>query len=197
MRRSRYRVLLPTIFGLISLALMCWDYYNVRVIESMGMAWDTGAPWWPYQASWMFLGALNAPVHLVASLVCLPLRLENLQRALFEFPFILLLWHWVGTRVDFGIVSRGHHSWPKTKSAIPAVTSAGLFAFAVFVAVYFAPMVKSRGYELDRGRPLVWGVSLSLVLLWSVGLAAASAFAAIKLLRGTKSPTDPRKSAAN
>jgi len=44
-----FRILLPAVMGALSVALMVWDSQNQRVIRSMGMAWDTGAPLWPYQ----------------------------------------------------------------------------------------------------------------------------------------------------
>jgi hypothetical protein len=43
------KISLPTVIGLVSATLMVWDLHNQRVIMSMGMAWDTGAPLWPYQ----------------------------------------------------------------------------------------------------------------------------------------------------
>jgi hypothetical protein len=48
---TRLRIILPLVMGIVSLPLVLWDIHNQRVIESMGMAWDMGAPLWPYQSS--------------------------------------------------------------------------------------------------------------------------------------------------
>ena len=48
---TRLRIVLPSVMGILSLPLVLWDIHNERVIESIGMGWDTGAPIWPYQAS--------------------------------------------------------------------------------------------------------------------------------------------------
>jgi len=53
MHKVRFCILLPILFGLLAVALMTWDYHNQRIIESIGMTWDTGAPIWPYQTSWI------------------------------------------------------------------------------------------------------------------------------------------------
>ena len=65
MRTIRYRVVLPIFFGFVSFALIAWELHNQQVIQSMGMAWDTGPPVWPYQASWILLQGINAPARLV------------------------------------------------------------------------------------------------------------------------------------
>jgi hypothetical protein len=45
------RIILPSVMGIVSLPLVLWEIHNERVIGSMGMAWDTGAPIWPHQTS--------------------------------------------------------------------------------------------------------------------------------------------------
>jgi hypothetical protein len=67
MRIIRYRILLPIALGGLSAALMAWDIHNEKVLESTGMAWDTGAPLWPYQASSLILFALNLPAYVLAT----------------------------------------------------------------------------------------------------------------------------------
>ncbi len=61
--------------GIVSLPLVLWDIRNDHVIESMGMAWDTGAPIWPYQASDILLRLLNGPAYSVAMPIANLLRL--------------------------------------------------------------------------------------------------------------------------
>ena len=60
----RYRIFLPVTQGALGTALIIWNVHNTRVIESMGMAWDMGAPIWPYQASWLLLVGINAPAYV-------------------------------------------------------------------------------------------------------------------------------------
>jgi hypothetical protein len=62
------KIALPTVIGLVSATLMVWDLHNQRVIMSMGMAWDTGAPLWPYQTPDTLLFALNTPAFLISAL---------------------------------------------------------------------------------------------------------------------------------
>jgi hypothetical protein len=61
----RLRIILPSVMGIVSLPLVLWDIHNGRVIESMGMAWDTGAPIWPYQTSDILLRLLDGPAYYV------------------------------------------------------------------------------------------------------------------------------------
>jgi hypothetical protein len=97
MHRGRYRVTLPLLLGRVSGLLMIWDLHNNRVIESMGMGWDTGPPVWPYQASWIALITINAPAYAISA----PLfYLFNLQTAAARypllFPVIVIWWWWLG-----------------------------------------------------------------------------------------------------
>ena len=72
---KRLRIVLPSVMGIVSLPLVLWDIHNARVIESMGMAWDMGAPIWPYQASDILLRLLNGPAYSIAMPIANLLRL--------------------------------------------------------------------------------------------------------------------------
>ena len=48
MKRT-FSTILPVVVGVVSAALIAWDIHNQRIIAFTGMAWDTGAPLWPYQ----------------------------------------------------------------------------------------------------------------------------------------------------
>ena len=58
-------MLFPIVFGCIAGALIFWEVHNERIIEAMGMRWDMGPPFWPYQASWTLLQGINAPAYLL------------------------------------------------------------------------------------------------------------------------------------
>jgi hypothetical protein len=81
---------------------MIWDIHNQRVIASVGMGWDIGAPLWPYQTPDTLFFALNVPAYLIA----LPFnRLFHMYvpwHYLFLFPSTLLWWWFVGRTFDGG-----------------------------------------------------------------------------------------------
>ncbi len=96
------KVFLPVLMGLVSALLMVWDLYNQRVIVSMGMAWDTGAPLWPYQTPDTLLFALNTPAFLIsnASSNYFTIGLIGPLRYATFFPAILAWWWLVGMYFD-------------------------------------------------------------------------------------------------
>jgi len=61
--------------GVLSLPLIFWDVHNARLIEAMGMAWDMGAPIWPYQASDILLRLLNGPAYSITMPIANLMRL--------------------------------------------------------------------------------------------------------------------------
>src|SRR5271157_6457163 len=107
MRRIRFRVVLPIVFGFLAVFVFAWDYENSRVVESMGMGWDLGPPMWPYRAVALFSFAVNAPAYIISWPI---LKILNLRALPFQyavwFPAIVALWRWVGTCIDFGILRR-------------------------------------------------------------------------------------------
>lgn len=101
---TRLRIILPSVMGFASLPLMLWDIHNERVIVSMGMAWDTGAPIWPYQTSDILLRLLNGPAYFVAIPFSNALRLAAPNHYLLVFPAILLWWWLLGLGINHGLV---------------------------------------------------------------------------------------------
>jgi hypothetical protein len=99
MRRS-FRLVLPILMGAVSAILIAWDIHNQRIIMSMGMAWDTGAPLWPYQTPDTLLSALNFPAYLIATPVSRILGLLAPRHYLALFPAILFWWWLVGRFLD-------------------------------------------------------------------------------------------------
>lgn len=110
---------------------MIWDNENNRVIVSMGMGWDMGPPFWPYQAIYLFLSTLNLP----AFVACIPiLKLLNLRTLWLQyavwFPATLVLWWWVGTRIDFGILGRWRFRSARAIGVAFVAASLSLFLLA-------------------------------------------------------------------
>jgi hypothetical protein len=101
---TRLRVVLPSVMAVVSVPLVAWDTHNDRVIESMGMAWDMGAPVWPYQASDILLRLLNAPAYAIAMPIANLLRLVAPMHFVLIVPAILIWWWFLGLTLDRGIV---------------------------------------------------------------------------------------------
>ena len=72
----RFRLVLPAVLGFLATVLMVWDYENNRMVELMGMGWDMGAPFWPYQAIYLLLFTVNAPAFVLSMPI---LKLLNLH----------------------------------------------------------------------------------------------------------------------
>lgn len=100
----RLGIILPAFFGIISAPLMIWDVHNQGVITRMGMAWDTGAPLWPYQAPDILLRFLNFPAYVVVQPAVNLLHWYGAQSYLLVFPATVIWWWFVGLRLDCGLV---------------------------------------------------------------------------------------------
>jgi hypothetical protein len=104
----RFRLVLPIVFGFLAAVLMTWDYENNRMVGLMGMGWDMGPPFWPYQAIYLLLFTINAPAFVLSMPI---LKLLNLQTLSLQygvwFPANVGWWWWIGTRMDFGILGQG------------------------------------------------------------------------------------------
>jgi len=98
----RLRWLLPLAFGAADAALILWDIHNVRVIESVGMGWDTGAPLWPYQTPETLLFALNTPAYLIGVPLARVLGLYVPWHYLVLSPLFLCWWFLAGHALDRG-----------------------------------------------------------------------------------------------
>jgi hypothetical protein len=119
--------------GGISLPLLIWDIHNERVIESMGMAWDTGAPVWPYQASDILLRFLNGPAYFIAQPLANVMRLGGPSHFLMVFPAILTWW-FLGLKLDRGwTMVTPRWRWPV--SALLATSAFVLLCAAIVVSV--------------------------------------------------------------
>jgi hypothetical protein len=132
----RYRVVLPASMGAIAAGLIVWDLYNLSVIRSMGMARDTGAPFWPYQASFYLLSGINAPVFVLAAPFFFLPHLELVvARYPVLLPMVLIWWWWVGTRIDFGILGRRYYRWPRLSGVMVAMFGTVFFCAGAWQAI--------------------------------------------------------------
>jgi hypothetical protein len=77
----RFRLVLPLVFGFLAAVLMTWDYENNRMVGLMGMGWDMGPPFWPYQTICLLLFTINAPAFVLSMPI---LKLLNLQTLSFN-----------------------------------------------------------------------------------------------------------------
>ena len=145
----------------------------------MGMGWDTGAPVWPYQASYLLFSAINAPALVLASpLFLLPhLGLAEMRHSTL-LPAILLWWWWVGTRIDYGILGRRCYRHPRWWATVTSLVATG-FTFCG---------VRTVWEEIDRWsrypdtHPL-FGMTQAIWAAWCFALAAMSVLAARRLLQ--------------
>jgi len=98
--KSPWKIVLPALIGSISALLMVWDIHDQKVIMSVGMAWDTGAPLWPYQTPDILLFAINFPVYLLSTGTAQSLGLYGALRYIVFYPAILVWWFFVGSYFD-------------------------------------------------------------------------------------------------
>src|SRR5258708_3917663 len=181
MRRIRFRVVLPIVFGSLSLVLFAWEHQNNRVIESMGMAWDMGPPMWPYQAVPLFSYALNAPAYIACEPIIklINARADWIEYAIW-FPAITALWWWVGTRMDFGLL--GRKRWLHTKLVAGGLLFGSLMLVALAVAIAVGEYHSFQLYW--PGHPLIYAILLLRAIgpmLWCSLFALAFVRSAIGL----------------
>lgn len=156
----RFRVVLPVSLGIVSVAFIIWDLYNLRVIGTMGMAWDTGAPVWPYQASLLLQQAINAPAFVLAAPFFFLPHLQTMEvRYPVLLPVILLWWWWLGTRIDFGILGRQRFRRPRLSAFLLAGIASALLYTGTRIIIDAAH------------RWLIYGPPHLLLLTQAAGLA--------------------------
>jgi hypothetical protein len=170
----QFRIVLPTVMGGVSLPLMIWDIHNELVIESMGMAWDTGAPVWPYQTPDILLRFLNGPAYFVASPLASAFRLFGPSYFIIVFPAVLIWWWFVGLRLDRGMRPVGP-SWRWTVLALSTISAILLLWAAVAVsadafhwwfkyASFFKPIERSL-LMVSFLSPAAWCTVLTFLLV--------------------------------
>jgi type IV secretory pathway VirB2 component (pilin) len=161
---TRLRIVLPAVIGSLSVPLILWDIHNARVIESMGMAWDTGAPIWPYQASDILLRLLNGPAYSIAMPLANVLRLPAPMHFVLVVPAILIWWWLLGSTLDRGMVG-----WARFGMLVVALVLLLWSATAVpsifrLRLDYRAPHVSTALLVLRFLTPAVWLLGLTCLL---------------------------------
>lgn len=170
------RYALPAVMGFVSAVLMVWDIQNQRVIRSVGMGWDTGAPLWPYQTPDTLLFALNFPAYLVSTPT---LRLSGLlvPKSYFALYPAMLLWWWlVGLHIE---KRRAVSLRPvaRTKAIWICLVAFGLVSFGVEESrwafhwwwTYSRTLLSTRNLILLRLlAPSTWLVVIGTLVLSSV-----------------------------
>ena len=184
MNRCPYRVMLPLVIGCVSGLLMIWDLHNNSVITSMGMAWDTGPPLWPYQASWIALVSINAPPYIAAA----PLfSLFNARSSPERYPIfalaIVIWWWWLGRRIDFGLFPSRSHRHPWRSGAALMTIAVGLYCLGILALLDYAQWWSEYGFPglrlLRTGGPMLWcfaiatGLTISAFRIIRMGRPAA------------------------
>jgi hypothetical protein len=136
-RNIRKRMVYPLIAGLVALALMIWGIH----VDWLCIRYDAGRPFWPCETPNYLLGLFSAPAVMVShALSGIWATAPSHFDYACEFPLILLLWWFIGTRADFGLlgVSAYRRQWVWTTLMI-AVTVAlsGLLTWSVLEEAAF------------------------------------------------------------
>jgi len=101
---KKLQIVFPCAMSAVSLPFIVWDFLNQRVVTSMGMGWDMGAPVWPYQTPDILLRFLNAPAYFLAMPLANFLGLIGPAADFVIFPTILIWWWFLGLSLDHGLV---------------------------------------------------------------------------------------------
>jgi hypothetical protein len=188
MRNIRFRVVLPILLGFLAVVLFSWDYQNERVVESMGMGWDTGPPMWPYRAVQIISYAINAPAFVVSwpILRLLEPRKYWVQYAVW-FPAIVALWWWVGRSIDFGLLGSRNYSHRKLIAATLLIAAAALLSLAAYIGLDEYHWAQ----QYWRGHPPIYAflfLRAAGPMLWCSFFAAAFIRSAARLVKHKSSP---------
>ena len=182
-RVNRLRIILPTTAGIVSAPLAIWDVINTRVIVSMGMAWDTGPPIWPYQTPAILLYSVNFPAHFVSMPIANLLHLVSPVHYLLVFPASLLWWWFGGIMLDRGLV-RNSSEWRWSLFVALLVLSSALLVAGIYSIKLAFDWWFQYGGNLWSPRALLLMEFVSPGL-WGISLATLAAIAA-KRVAGAK-----------
>ena len=84
--------MLPVAASAVTITLAVWDIRNSITIGKMGMAWDTGAPVWPYQTPDILLGLINLPAYVIGVPLSNLLGLTAPEHHLLVLPIAIGFW---------------------------------------------------------------------------------------------------------
>jgi len=195
MRRGpiRFRVVLPTVFGFLAIMLMVWNYENDRIVRLMGMGWDMGPPFWPYQAIELALSTISAPAFVLSMPI---LKLLNLHTLSLQYgvwlPAIVGWWWWIGTGIDFGFLNGRRCRHAKLFAGVLTTASLGLLYLAARTTL------GELYWWMEYGRhssPFLMPTLLRAVgsVFWCLALASGFLIAAIRLFQGRAAPATPNR----
>jgi len=162
-------------------AVITWAISNEQIIKSMGLAWDTGAPVWPYETPQILLLALHFPAYIVAQPVANSLGLIAPDHYWVILPAATLWWWFLGSQLDFGLLRSDQ------PLAMPPFSIVIAFALLLAWAVINTRMNLSRwplfisGKWSDRAiamttivAPVLWcGVLVSVIAICAKRAAAS------------------------
>jgi hypothetical protein len=184
MCKIRFRVWLPFVFGVLSIALMTLALYVGRRC----VFYDAGRPFWPCEAPEFALKLLNAPPIVVA------LPLANSWRTapsyfayVVELPFVILWWWFVGTRLDFGLLGVGAY---RHRRAWLVGFMACLVLLLAFMGWSVWESVRASPFTADALLTSISVLQLLLWCLWLLILIFAFGVAAFRLARGQTGQSD-------
>jgi hypothetical protein len=176
------------------MVLMAWDYENQRIVGLMGMAWDIGPPFWPYQAIYLLLFTINTPAFVLSNPILNLLRIGNgsLKYAVW-LPIIVAWWWWIGSRVDFGLLGRRHYRRAKLFAGVLTVVAVGLLYVGASVALgeFRWWMQYGRYFSLYRAPTLLRTAG---PVFWCLVLAHGCLTASTRLYRCKSCSMLPEKS---
>lgn len=182
MRKIPYRTSLPLIAGLVALALMFW---GIRV-DQQCIGYDAGRPFWPCETPDSLLELIAAPAIAVGQ------GLSNIWATApgyfnyaIQFPCILLLWWFLGSRIDLGLLGTGEYRKRRLYATLMAVSSAmliGLLCWSLWEEIKFHQKFSSAanwGYFR-----IVADLRSLPAYLWLAALAVGFGVAAFRVFRG-------------
>ena len=169
-KRVSLSVLLPTVFGGLSIILMGWDW----IAGFRCMFYDTGRPFWRCEAPGFLLNLINFPV--IAGLRLLIERWIYLTRPinyLVELPAIIGWWWFVGSRLDLDRFGAPMCLRPKMRTLGAVALVYVTFVGAIFLHMRRVEARERAAQELrttmvhgqvvdDRGLPIK-GIEVDLV----------------------------------
>ena len=167
---------MPCAIGAFSAVLTAWDVYNWKIIAAMGMAWDTGAPIWPYQTSDILLRLINFPGFVAAMPLANSLGLLAPRYHFVVFPAGLVWWWIVGFGLDLRRASQPHRRRWRVFISL-------LICFVLLATVACVEGTSVLDWYRKYGGDL-WGINRIGVLrlvtptLWSAAAALVVAIAA-------------------
>jgi hypothetical protein len=189
----KWRLALPMAMGLICAPLVLWDIHNLQVIESMGMAWDTGAPLWPYQTPETLLFALNTPAAFFSNVVSNLLGLIGPSHHILFFPAVIAWWWLVGLYFDKRQMAR---RTPTRRTPIWALTlcllAIGLIGLGIVESRWAFRWWWTYSRSLLSVSDLIFLRAIA-PSIWSLMFGLVALSEAWRRARSTISPIDPRK----